>query len=252
MIRQELYLPTPWMNAAGVLGYAPPAHWPVEGIDIRSFGAFITNPVSFNPRTPAAERGQVDYLGGALLHSGLPNPGFKKVLHSFARRWAQSRLPVWVHLIGSRADEIYKMVRRLESVEGVMAVEIGIAPDCHPENTLELIQAACGELPLIIQIPIDVLRSHWVNEITKLQASAISLSPPRGILINKNGVPLSGRLYGPSLLPHTLAALQSTRKLGIPIIAGGGIFRRQDAQNVLDQGAQAIQLDTVLWRGWVA
>jgi dihydroorotate dehydrogenase len=48
-----------------------------------------------------------------------------------------------------------------------------------------------------------------------------------------------------------MAAVQAARRIGIPLIAGAGIYRRQDAQALRDAGAWAVQLDTVLWRGWV-
>ena len=44
---------------------------------------------------------------------------------------------------------------------------------------------------------------------------------------------MSGRLYGPGLLPQLLAAIQATRRLGVQIIAGAGIFRNQDLMGIL-------------------
>jgi len=80
--------------------------------------------------------------------------------------------------------------------------------------------------------------------------SAVSLGAPRGTLLDSAGKPVSGRLFGPALFPLTLSAVQSLRQLGIPVIAGPGVYRRQEAQAVLDAGALAVQLDTVLWHGW--
>ena len=77
-----LDLSSPWLNATGTLGYAPgPAwNWPLPQ------GAFLTNPISLHHRTPAHNRAAITYPGGALLHSGLPNPGLRRVLPRPRRR----------------------------------------------------------------------------------------------------------------------------------------------------------------------
>jgi len=36
---------------------------------------------------------------------------------------------------------------------------------------------------------------------------------------------------------------------GLPVIAGGGVYTPEQAQALLDAGALAVQLDSVLWRG---
>jgi dihydroorotate dehydrogenase (NAD+) catalytic subunit len=250
MIRQELYLSSPWVNAAGMLGCTLPARWPVPGIELGLLGAFITNPLSLSARSPANDRSAIRYPGGALLHSGLPNPGLERALRHYAERWAQSNIPVWVHLAGSSPEEIQRMVRRLEGYEGVLAVELGLPPRAGIEDTLKFVEAAYGELPLIVQIPLLVASEAWVSQLAALGASALSLGAPRGTALGEEGKPVSGRLYGPSLFPLTLHAVQVLRSQGLPVIAGPGVYRRQDAQALLDAGALAVQLDTVLWRGW--
>ena len=58
---------------------------------------------------------------------------------------------------------------------------------------------------------------------------------------------VSGRLYGPAILPLALNAVRSLKKLGLPVIAGGGVFRKKDGEAMLSAGALAVQLDAVLW-----
>ena len=76
-MKRDLYFSKPIMNAAGSLGFAPD---PRNGIDLDSFGAFITNPISLRPRLPAAQPAVIEFPGGFLLHSGLPNPGLSSVI----------------------------------------------------------------------------------------------------------------------------------------------------------------------------
>lgn len=246
MYRQDLVLDSPWINAAGTLGFAPPARWPLP----ENQGAFVTNPISLSPRTPAGDRALIAYPGGYLLHTGHPNPGFSRVLRRFGERWAQSSTPIWVHLLGTNPGEVQEMVQRLEGLEGVMAVEIGLPPTARGPEALAYVEAGFGELPLVVSLPLSMAGENWLKELPNLGVSAITLSGPRGSLPTDSGKPVSGRLFGPCLLPQLLAAIQATRRLGVQIIAGAGIFRHQDAQAALDAGAYAVQLDGVVWRGW--
>jgi dihydroorotate dehydrogenase len=213
-------------------------------------GAFVTNPISLNQRTPAADRGLLAYPGGVLLHSGLANPGLKRVIRKYSERWAQSSLPIWAHLIGQSPDEIHQIVRQLEGMEGVAALEIGIPPDARGAQALAFVEAAFGELPVVAHLPLSAADEPWLEKLQTAGASAVSLGGPRGALPNDTGRPIHGRLYGPALFPLMMAAVQHARRLGIPIIAGAGIYRGQEAQALRDAGAWAVQLDTVLWRGW--
>jgi NAD(P)H-dependent flavin oxidoreductase YrpB (nitropropane dioxygenase family) len=53
------------------------------------------------------------------------------------------------------------------------------------------------------------------------------------------------------LFPQVLAAVRSARRINLPLIAGAGLFQQAHAEAVLAAGAAAVQLDAVLWRGWM-
>lgn len=235
------------MNAAGTLGFAPEARFP---IDLTQFGAFITNPISLASRAPAQSRCYLPFSGGFVLHSGYPNPGVKAVLRRYSSRWAKGPLPVIVHLLAQEMREIAAMVALLESQEGVMAVEVSLPPEATQDLTYALVSAATGELPVIARLPSE--RAAYLAEAAiDAGVNALSLSPPRGVLSNAQGKLVSGRLYGPSLFPHAMLALQALAGCDVPIIAAGGIYQAEQVQAALNHGAAAVQLDTVLWqRAW--
>jgi dihydroorotate dehydrogenase len=80
-------------------------------------------------------------------------------------------------------------------------------------------------------------------------AAAVSLSAPRGSLNTDNWQLITGRLYGPSLFPQALETVRQLAKAGVPIIGGGGVYKREQVEVMQEAGAMAVQLDAVLWRG---
>ncbi len=234
------------MNAAGALGFAPDSRVLRELANAAGeFDAFVTNPVSHRPRTAVGDPTHIEYPGGFLLHTGLPNPGFDAVVKKYAPRWSDCELPIIVHLMADRPEETQQMVQALEGMENVMAVELGFAPLRANDIILLAIEMSLGELPLIISLPVEQvldLGPHCLQA----GAVAISLETPRGAL-PKDGAFKTGRLFGPSLFPRSLALVISAAKLELPIIGGGGVYKRADVEAMLKAGALAVQIDAALW-----
>ncbi len=237
-------LNTPLLNAAGTLGFSPDLR---GDVDLSALGAFVTNPISNRPRTPANGVRLLRYPGGVLLHTGLPNPGLRKVIRQHAARWARAPMPVIAHVLSESPSGVARMVEVLEEVEGVMGIELGLPPFVDAVTARELARAALGELPLIVRIPLELAFS-LPETLAGVGAAAFSLGAPRGSLPASGG-PVEGRLYGPGVYPLALAAVRALAPLEVPIIAGGGVYSPEDARAMLAAGAAAVQLDTVLWRG---
>ncbi len=254
MPKRDLDFRMPLMNAAGTLGFAPDLRALqtsefFENSEVsEAFGAFVTNPVSLRPRRPAAQPALIEYPGGFLLHTGLPNPGFAAVVKKHAPRWADAPLPVIVHLMADRPEETQRMVEKLESMDNVMAAELGFAPLLADDIILVAIEMCLGELPLIVCLPEEqILRIG--PAVIQMGAAAVSLAAPRGELTADDGRLTEGRLFGPSLFPRTLAVVHAAARLGLPVIGGGGVYKREQAEVLKEAGVMAVQLDAVLWRG---
>ncbi len=240
MFKRDLIFSQPLLNAAGALGFYPDSRLPLNW---REFGAFITNPLSLRPRKPAAEPALVHTPAGFLLHTGLPNPGLDSALKHYAAKWARAALPIIPHLMADRPEETARMVRRLESLENILAVELGFAPQLADDIILLTIGMCAGEIPLIVQLPFEQVLRIGPRAIDA-GAVAISLAAPRGLLGS-----VTGRMYGPALLPQSMLVVRDAARAGIPIIGGAGVFSKENASAMLKAGALAVQLDTVLWRG---
>lgn len=242
MPKADLVFAKPLMNAAGMLGFAPDPRAPIAWDDL---GAFVTHPISLRPRSPAEHPAVVEYPGGFLLHTGLPNPGLRTALERNRRRWQESRTPIIVHLMADRPEETREMVRLLEGVDGVMAIELGFAPLLADDIILLAVDMAAGELPLIACLPQSQLL-RLGHRCLDSGATAISMAPPRGTL-EQHGRLVAGRLFGAALYPMALEVVQAAGRLGLPIIAAGGVFSAGDARAMLAAGAVAVQQDALLW-----
>jgi dihydroorotate dehydrogenase (NAD+) catalytic subunit len=241
----DLSLSKPLMNAAGSLGFAPEAR---GNVDLSPLGAFITNPISLGERSPARGVRYLPFPGGFLLHTGYPNPGLKTAIRRYAARWRRSPLPVLVHLLPGSPQETAQMVQRLELVDGIAGVEISLPLNADGPAALAFSQAARGELPVVLRLPLERAAS-LIPYITSVGLAGISLAPPRGVLPLPGGGFIQGRLYGPAIFPLALAVVQALAHSGIPVIAAGGVYRPEQADALLREGAAAVQLDSVLWQG---
>ena len=246
MTKYGLTFEKPLMNAAGSLGYTP--DWR-SGFDLEQLGAFVTNPVSPGKRTPAHGKRYLPFPGGFLLHTGYPNPGLRAVLRRYSAHWARQSLPVWVHLLAQGVDEVAQMVRLLEEQEGVAGLEVGLASDIELAAAQAFTQAARGELPVVVRLPME-RAGQLAGGVLDAGAAAISLGAPRGALPDPGKGLVSGRLYGPAIFPMALETVRSLARSGIPVIGAGGIYQAEQVEAMLAAGAIAVQLDVVLWRGW--
>jgi dihydroorotate dehydrogenase len=241
--KRDLILAHPFLNAPGMLGFAPDAQTMPF---LEHLGAFMTNPISRHFRKPAENRCCLAFPGGFLLHTGWPNPGIRRAISRNRRAWADASLPVIVHLLGENPETTAEMVWKLEGLENILALEIGLPPNCSAALLNNFLDASEGELPIIVSLDPQQL-SALLDTLLERQPVAVHLQPPRGTLPDEAGNLVGGQLYGPATFPLTLQAVQRLVKTDLRVLAGGGAFNRQQMQILLDAGISALSLDAALW-----
>jgi dihydroorotate dehydrogenase (NAD+) catalytic subunit len=253
-----LALRNPVMPAAGCFGLGTEyAHL----VDVETLGAIVVGPVTAQPRRGANPPRTVPVPGGVLLHTGLANPGVAAVVRRYARKWARSPVPVIVHVAGTSPDEAAACCRRLSGVETVSGIELGL-PDTASgsagptdvdlvDDAVAIIQAARADTspPLIVRLPLSSALA-LCEAAVEAGADALTVAaPPRGSDWHVPGACfVTGRLYGPFVLPLALRALRQVAKLvPVPLVGCGGIHDVEDTTAFLQAGATAVQVSGGLW-----
>ncbi len=238
-------LKSPLLAAAGCWGFANEY---ADLIDISLLGALITNPISWHPRQPSGGEHARNLASGVALHTGLPNPGLRSALRRFGPKWRRMVCPVIVHLLLDDADQARKCVERLEEVENVLAIELGFRHNEDPRAAAAIIAAAAqGVLPVMVQSTFS-RTAEFTALAEQAGAQAVTVSaPPRAAIDTGEGW-FEGRLYGGAMFPHSLQVVRELRReTSLPIIAAGGIHSTAQARALHSAGAQAMQLQSVVW-----
>ncbi len=248
--KNSIIVDTPVMNAAGMLGYGDAYR---DLIQYDKLGAFVTNPVTHAPRAPASSTRVVPLEAGVLVHTGLPNPGVRKVIETYSEKW--NKLPVSLRLIVhvvviTNVDEVRRCVSAVDRAERVDGIELGLSDDISIAEVEWYIRAVIEktEKPVIVRLPfgasVDMARA-----VEDAGADALVVSaPPRGVARDGTGRLVTGRVYSPTIKPLALRLVgQIARRVELPVIGAGGIHTAQDARDFLDAGAVAVQVDAAVW-----
>ena len=247
--KTSLLLSTPVMPAAGTVGFGDNYR---RLIDYEKLGAIITNPVTIERWNPASGTRIVPLPGGILVHTGLPNPGLKRVIQQNRQVWARLPIPVLLHLVGTSARQMKHAGALLEDLDEIAGIELGLDDDIDEDEAFRLVSAAAAiEKPLLVRLPFYEAY-QLAAAVVEAGADALVVSAaPRGTARDKHtGRLVSGRIYGPLVKPLVLRIVGRLRRQvadEIPIIGAGGIHSPQDARDYIEAGAVAVQVDTATW-----
>ena len=247
--KNTLIVDTPVMPAAGTVGMAFTYH---NLIQLDKLGAFVTNPVTYEPWSPATGTRVVPLDAGVLVHTGLPNNGLSKTVKEYQQVWRDMPLPVILHLVATSTDHIERAIERIDQQDMIAAVELGLDDDITWQEAGDFVKAATrrAEKPIIVRLP-----AYDAYEIAGAVADAgadaiVVAAAPRGTARDKrSGQLVSGRIYGPLIKPMILrlVGVLARRITDVPIIGAGGIHSTQDARDYLEAGAVAVQVDSATW-----
>lgn len=247
--KYSLFVDSPVMPAAGTMGFGGQYR---NIINYEKLGAFVTNPVTYEPWSPASGTRVVPLDAGVLVHTGLPNAGLSRTIKDNRHLWEAMPVPMILHLVGTNAEHVQLSVERLDWEESIAAIELGLEDEITPDDAYALTKAAAGvaEKPILVRLP-ALTASEIAEAVAEAGADALVIAaPPRGTARDPHsGQLIKGRIYGPMVKPMMLRLVDilANRIKNVPIIGAGGIHTLQDARDYLDAGAVAVQVDSVIW-----
>jgi dihydroorotate dehydrogenase (NAD+) catalytic subunit len=261
----EVELEHPVLNASGTLDplAAAGAGYPVH-LDV---AAVVTKTITPAPREGNAPPRIAEVEGGLLNSIGLANPGGEAFVRDLPVLAALGR-PLVVSLGGFAVADYAGLARMVDGAPGVVALELNISCP-NVETGCASIGADAGETAAVVRacraatsLPLWVKLSPSVPDVALIGAAAaaegadalVCVNTARGMAVEPwSGRPVlgavTGGLSGPALRSIALAAVWScASSCGVPVVGVGGILRGQDARDLLDVGASAVEVGTALFR----
>jgi dihydroorotate dehydrogenase (NAD+) catalytic subunit len=257
----SLKLKNPVLVASGTFGYGEEFS---ELYELSKLGAVVTKGISIKPRKGNPMPRMVETPSGLINSIGLENVGIETFLEDKLPFLQEERATVVVNVFGESIDEYYELVKILDSVDGVHAIELNIscpnvkAGGMHFGASATSARALTESVRKATELPLWVKLSPMVSDIAEIAkaveeagADAISLintisAMAIDVATRKPKIAnVVGGLSGPAIKPVALKLVwQAFNAVKIPVIGIGGIMNVTDALEFMVAGASAIQIGT--------
>jgi dihydroorotate dehydrogenase (NAD+) catalytic subunit len=256
----KLYLKTPFICASGTFGYG----FELPGlVNFKNIGSFITKTITLKPRKGNPPPRIIEVDCGVLNSIGLENPGVDVFIREIIPKIKALSVPFIVSIGGQTLQEYVRILRKLNAVKEISALEINLScPNIKsnkmisqsPSSTYKAVRALRGmtDKMLIVKVTGEVQDIVSVaKSVEKGGADALSLvNTFFGLAIDINTKkPYLGSCFGgysgKGIKPLALYRIWKVAKsIHIPIIGGGGISSSHDALEFFLAGAQAVSIGT--------
>ena len=243
--KRGLTLTSPFIAESGCWGFSDEYS---KTIKMDLLGSMITNPISAYPRHPSRDVQIREVNPGIALHTGLPNPGIRKALLKFGKKWSNFSCPIIVHLAVENPDEVNECIYQLEEQDNVIGIELGLQHHDDPNHASAIVSnAAKWSLPIIVKIPFDNPET-FAQLAQDSGAHAITVTAPARINLPHKNSWFEGRLYGANTFGIILTLVRIlSMTIKLPIIATGDVQNNDQAKTLLEAGAKAVQLGSIVW-----
>ncbi|GAC1548850.1 MAG: dihydroorotate dehydrogenase [Herpetosiphon sp.] len=212
-------------------------------LDLALVGAVLTRMTTVHTRTLGAPMWAAAPAGVVFSHEATAS--VRTLLRDDLRRWRRSPVPVWGNILGS-VDELCEIIERLEGNDVLAGFVMEVEGD-SPAYATQRVRSQTG-LPLAVALPMDGQIDTLASEVVRAGADALVVGVPPTATMFRDGVRVTGRLYGPALVPLMLSQLEAVRvAVDVPLVALGGIGNGELARTCLSAGADAVIVDAARW-----
>lgn len=257
-------LRNPILVASGTFGYGIEYG---DVVDVQRLGAICCKGTTLKPRSGNQTPRVTETPGGMLNSIGLQNPGVDAVIEKYASTWAAWEVPVIVNVAGESIADYVEVVRRLEGVPGIAAIELNIscpnvgkgglqfAIDAEAAGAVTAAVRRATDLPLLVKLSPNVadvrpiaraIEDAGADALTAVNTlSGIAVGPSRDRPLLGN---IFGGLSGPAIKPVALKVVyEVAQAVDIPVVGIGGITELADVLDFLAVGAVAVQVGTAIF-----
>ncbi len=257
----SLDLKNPVLTASGTFGYGNEFD---DFIDIDVLGGIIVKGTTLEPREGNAYPRMAETPSGMLNAVGLQNKGVDVFINEIYPRIKHYNTNIIVNVSGSKIDDYIAVAEKLNSIEGIPAIELNIScpnvktggmafgTSCASASEVTLAVRKAYHKTLIVKLSPNVTNiseiakavedsgADSVSLINTLLGMAIDAETRRPVLST-----VTGGLSGPCIKPVALRMVwQVAKAVKIPVIGLGGIMSATDAIEFILAGATAIQVGT--------
>ena len=259
-----LNLRTPVVTASGTFGYGTEY---LGALDYSKLGAVTAKGVRLDPWPGNPMPRHCEVYGGLVNAIGLQGPGIDSfvnyILPHFLGETA-GQVKMIVNIWGDSIDEYAEVAARLDSAEGVSAIELNVSCPNVKEgghtfgqdpvvlsNLVRKVRAAT-RLPLMPKLAPNVPNigdyakavedagADAISLINTIPAMVIDIERRRPVLGNRTGG-LSGR----GIHPVAVKCVYDVHKaVKLPLLAMGGVYEPEDAVELMLAGASAVAVGT--------
>ena len=252
-------LKNPILLASGTAGFGYDI---ADVLDISQLGGIVTKTITLEPRDGNPPPRIWETPSGMLNSIGLANPGLEVFTKDIVPLLADLPTEVIISVGGNSEGEFIELVEKLSEIEFVNTIELNLSCPNVKEGGIHFGRNPDTVFSLLKKLREITEKSLWaklspqVTDIAELGiaaqdggADAISLinTLPAMAIDIKTRKPMlgaiTGGLSGPAIHPVAVAMVyELSKKIGIPIIGIGGVYRPEDAVELIIAGASAVQI----------
>jgi dihydroorotate dehydrogenase (NAD+) catalytic subunit len=263
-----LQLDHPVINASGTFdAIAARAVFGDALLERFPFAAFVSKTVTLEPRQGNPPPRLWETAGGMINSIGLPNKGLDGYLRHDLPRLAELPVPLIVNVMGSRHEDVARLVDAFAQRHEVAALELnvscpnvasGLIMGADPRELSALVAHVrpLTDKPLIVKLTPNAADVAAVARAAQdAGADAVSLiNTIRGMALHpRTGRPWlgggTGGASGPAIRAVALAQVHAVAAaVTIPIVGMGGVQRAEDARDLIRAGAKLVGVGTENFR----
>ncbi len=257
----RLRLKNPVITASGTFGYGLEF---AGHVDLNRLGAIAVKGLSMKPRPGNPGPRIVETPCGMINAIGLQNVGVDAFLREKLPKLRRYDTMVIANIFGETVKDYGELAKRLDSAEGVAALEIniscpnvkkgGLVFGTDPKEAYKVVRKVrrSTRLPLITKLSPNVADvrpfvkaaedagTDAVSLINTIPAMAIDVERKRPCIAR--GI---GGLSGPAIRPIAVRMVwEAYNAAKVPIIGMGGIMNARDALEFIIAGATAVEVGT--------